>query len=62
MFAKSLSAAALIAALGATGAYAQSRSGPIIPAEMPPASFGGAQYVDSRGCVFIRTGLNGRVN
>lgn len=62
MFAKSMSVAALLAALGASGAVAQGRSGPIIPAEMPPSSFAGTQYVDSRGCVFIRAGMNGRVN
>ncbi|WP_333829628.1 SPOR domain-containing protein [Pararhodobacter sp.] len=62
MFVKFVSAAALLAALGATGAAAQTRSGPVIPAEMPPASFTGGQYVDSRGCIFMRAGYNGRVN
>jgi hypothetical protein len=32
------------------------------PAELPPSSFSGQQYVDSRGCVFMRAGLNGRTS
>jgi hypothetical protein len=44
----------LWAALASGGAWAQGG-----PAEFPPASFEGTQYVDSRGCAFIRAGLSG---
>ena len=32
------------------------------PAQFPPASFKGKQFVDSRGCVYIRAGIDGNVN
>lgn len=59
MLFKVLAVAGWAAVASVSSVSAQSLSG---PAEMPPAGFKGSQYVDSRGCVFLRAGIGGRVN
>lgn len=54
-----LVAATIIAgSFGIEGLQAQSTTA---PAELPPTSFAGNQYVDSQGCVFNRAGVSGNV-
>lgn len=59
---KMVSAAVFAVSFGAAGANAQSAGDLRGPRELPPSSFTGQQYVDSRGCVFLRAGLAGRTN
>ncbi|MEO0939139.1 MAG: SPOR domain-containing protein [Pseudomonadota bacterium] len=45
----------------ATASQAQLTNSQATPAEFPPASYAANQYIDSRGCVFIRAGIDGNV-
>ncbi|MFT4149640.1 MAG: hypothetical protein QM656_05525 [Paracoccaceae bacterium] len=59
MLVRVISAAVLAVLAG--GAFAQTASDFGGPKELPPADFTGQQYVDSMGCVFLRTGYGGNV-
>lgn len=56
-----LSVVTLALSMGLIGADAKNLRGDNGPAETPPASYKGKQYVDSRGCVYIRAGYSGNV-
>ncbi|MGB7316765.1 MAG: SPOR domain-containing protein [Planktotalea sp.] len=59
-FAVSLLAATCAFTFSEAGAQSLTRDAG--PAEIPPASFKGNQYVDSKGCVYIRAGVDGNTN
>jgi len=46
----------------AQASFAQSVAQVGGPRELPPSSFQGQQFVDSRGCVFLKAGYGGQVN
>ncbi|QQA43311.1 hypothetical protein [Pelagovum pacificum] len=52
--------AAAIAMIAGVAAAQTSRT-PSPPAELPSENYAGSQYVDSRGCVYIRAGISGAV-
>lgn len=60
-FGRKIAVATFCIALGAMPAMSQSLHGSDGPAEIPPTSFQGKQYVDSLGCVYVRAGYDGVV-
>jgi len=62
MRARSVILAGVVLAFWSTAADARLLKREMTPAETPSASYKGAQYIDSRGCVYIRSGYGGVVN
>ena len=62
MFLKMISVAVVAAVFGAGSAQAQSVARVGGPANLPPSGFEGQQWVDNRGCVFLKAGYGGQVN
>ena len=54
--------AVIVASTCVAMAQAQSLRNAGQPAEFPPSSYKSTQYVDSRGCVYVRAGISGNVS
>jgi hypothetical protein len=52
--------AALVLSVNLAGAQSLAQIGG--PANLPPAGFSGQQFVDNRGCLFLKAGFGGAVN
>lgn len=61
-FTRAVAAALIVAAAGFFPEGAEARTKKEVPAEFPPADYTGRQYVDSKGCVFIRANTGGLVD
>ena len=57
-----LASAVIAASMGIGVLQAQDMADVQVPAEFPPASYKARQYVDSRGCVYVRAGIDGNVS
>ena len=62
MYLKMVPAVVLAATMGVSAAQSQTVSQIGGPKEAPPAGYSAMQYIDSRGCVFLRAGMGGAVN
>lgn len=56
-----LAVTVIVAAMGGIQGSAKTLRADDGPAEYPPASYSANQYVDSRGCVYVRAGYAGQV-
>ncbi len=59
---RKVSALALVAVVSGTAANAYTLKQAAKPAEVPPASYRGDVYVDSRGCAYVRANIGSTVN
>ena len=57
-----IAVAVIVALAGVAMSQAQSLRNAGEPAEFPPSSYKGTQYIDSRGCIYVRAGISGDVS